>query len=210
MSEQTLPSSEPPLRKGQLTAQRALDAAEYLFANKGYERTTLREIAENIGIKEPSLYKHFPGKEAIYAAVLERGVKPLLDEITYWQKEPTLTELMNIPQSMFNLLAKHPNVAKLLHREMISSEISPAGQLWFQRLFSSSQQISPLLSEEHNSKQEKLSLLQSIALTNVALGFFASTPLYQKLGFIEDPIEEETLEMQAKVMSQIYKTFIIR
>ncbi len=210
MSEQSPSPSESPLRKGQLTAQRALDAAEQLFADKGYERTTLREIAENIGIKEPSLYKHFPGKEAIYAAVLERGVKPLLAEITNWQNEPTLTELMNIPQSMFNLLAKHPNVAKLLHREMISSEISPAGQTWFQRLFTGSQQISPLLSEQQNTRQEKQALLQSIALTNVALGFFASTPLYQKLGFIEDPIDEDTLKMQAKVMSQIYKTFLMR
>ena len=58
------------------TAERILDAAEDLFAKKGYKGASLGEVAERVGIRSPSLYNHFRNKEALYRAVLGR----LLDE----------------------------------------------------------------------------------------------------------------------------------
>jgi len=60
-----------PRRKGEITAERILDAAEALFAEHGYAGTTLRDVAERVGIRIPSLYNHFESKDALYAAVLE-------------------------------------------------------------------------------------------------------------------------------------------
>ncbi len=198
-----------PLRKGERTTQRALDAAERLFADKGYDGTTMRQIADEIGIREPSLYKHFQSKEAVYDAVLERGVKPLLTEIEGWTDQPTsLHELLTVPQRLLTLLAQHPNVAKLLHREMIASEMSPAARQWFHRLFSSSQQIMAVLNPHNDPRLAKQARLQSIAMTNIVLGFFASGPLYQQLGG-EDLLEEDSIAQQSKVVSQIFKAFLI-
>ena len=70
-----LPVSRP-RRKGEETAARILDAAEALFAERGYAGTTLRDVAAAVGIRNPSLYNHFPNKESLYAAVLERGIGP--------------------------------------------------------------------------------------------------------------------------------------
>ena len=46
-----------------------LIAARTVFAKKGYSEASLREIAEAVGIKAPSLYAHFASKEALYEAV---------------------------------------------------------------------------------------------------------------------------------------------
>jgi AcrR family transcriptional regulator len=55
------------------STQRILDAAEALFMDRGYSAITLRDIADELGIKQASLYYHFPaGKEQIFVAMAER------------------------------------------------------------------------------------------------------------------------------------------
>ncbi len=49
-----------------------LDAALEVFAQSGYRRGSIREIAERVGMSEPGLLHHFPNKGALLAAVLER------------------------------------------------------------------------------------------------------------------------------------------
>ena len=56
--------------------ERVLEAAEKLFASKGYTAVTLRDIAAEVGIKHASLYHHVPGgKEEIFIEVTERNFK---------------------------------------------------------------------------------------------------------------------------------------
>lgn len=55
------------------STQRILDVAEDLFMDSGYNAVTLRDIAEALGIKQASLYYHFPGgKEQLFLAMTER------------------------------------------------------------------------------------------------------------------------------------------
>ena len=53
------------------TKQRILNKALELFAAKGYDSVNVGEIAGAVGIKAPSLYNHFPGKQAIFDAIVE-------------------------------------------------------------------------------------------------------------------------------------------
>lgn len=55
------------------TKDRILDSALTLFAEKGYDGVGVDLIAENAGIKGPSLYKHFKGKEDILDALIEKA-----------------------------------------------------------------------------------------------------------------------------------------
>lgn len=58
--------------------QAVLDAAGELFTGAGYAATTTRAIAERAGLRQASLYYHFPSKEDILAALLEQTVRPSL------------------------------------------------------------------------------------------------------------------------------------
>lgn len=53
------------------TRQKILDKALELFAAQGYDSVSVGEIAQAVGIKAPSLYNHFPGKQAIFDAIVE-------------------------------------------------------------------------------------------------------------------------------------------
>lgn len=52
------------------TKQKILDAALDLFAGRGYEAVSVAQIAEAVGIKAPSLYKHYKSKQAIFDAII--------------------------------------------------------------------------------------------------------------------------------------------
>lgn len=54
------------------TKERILDVALKLFAARGFEATGARDIADELGIKAPSLYKHYPSKQAIFDALVQR------------------------------------------------------------------------------------------------------------------------------------------
>lgn len=53
------------------TKQKILDAALTLFAEKGYTAVYVGDIAAAVGIKAPSLYKHFKSKQDIFGAILD-------------------------------------------------------------------------------------------------------------------------------------------
>jgi AcrR family transcriptional regulator len=53
------------------TKQKILNSATHLFAMKGYTETTVRELATEVGLKEASLYNHFPSKNAILESILK-------------------------------------------------------------------------------------------------------------------------------------------
>jgi len=62
-------------RKGEI-----LDAALGVFAEKGYDAGSMREIASKVGVSEPALYRHFSGKEALFLALMRVGAGRLRNE----------------------------------------------------------------------------------------------------------------------------------
>lgn len=55
--------------EGNSTRERALAAALELFGRKGYDSVSMNDIAEVVGVRAPSLYKHFESKEALFSAI---------------------------------------------------------------------------------------------------------------------------------------------
>jgi AcrR family transcriptional regulator len=53
-----------------------------LFAEKGFEATSIEEIAGRAGVSKPVVYEHFGGKEGLYAVVVDREMGDLLDRLT--------------------------------------------------------------------------------------------------------------------------------
>ena len=61
---------EEAVRKRSDTSQRLLIAAIEMFADRGFEATSMRDLASEVGIKAPAIYNHYRSKEDILAAAL--------------------------------------------------------------------------------------------------------------------------------------------
>ncbi|MER6027500.1 TetR/AcrR family transcriptional regulator [Streptomyces sp. NPDC001851] len=74
------------------TRQRIQDVALELFAEQGYEKTSLREIAERLDVTKAALYYHFKTKEEIIVSLFEDLTKPIEDLIEWGRGQPHTLE----------------------------------------------------------------------------------------------------------------------
>ncbi|MFD8717872.1 TetR/AcrR family transcriptional regulator [Streptomyces sp. NPDC059629] len=74
------------------TRQRIQDVALELFAEQGYEKTSLREIAERLDVTKAALYYHFKTKEEILVSVFEDLTQPIQDLIEWGKGQPHTLE----------------------------------------------------------------------------------------------------------------------
>jgi TetR/AcrR family acrAB operon transcriptional repressor len=97
---------------GQESRRRILDAAEELFAEKGFDRTSFVDIAERSGISRGSIPWHFQNKDGMLIATVERaierwvpselssrdeaGLREILERATEWAKDPTSAMLYTV------------------------------------------------------------------------------------------------------------------
>ena len=75
------------------TKEKILDAALTLFAENGYDGTSVEQIANVVGIKAPSLYKHYKGKEDILNALIDSA------EARYEEMFGSENNIGKVPQS---------------------------------------------------------------------------------------------------------------
>ncbi len=64
--------------EGASTRERILYAASNLFARRGYHGTSTREIARGVGFRQPSLFHHFPSKDAILQELIDSDLEEAL------------------------------------------------------------------------------------------------------------------------------------
>jgi AcrR family transcriptional regulator len=67
---------------GKERREQLLDISRALFAVRGYDGTSVEEIAAKAGVSKPVVYEHFGGKEGLYAVVVDREMERLLGMVT--------------------------------------------------------------------------------------------------------------------------------
>jgi AcrR family transcriptional regulator len=67
---------------GKERREQLLDIGRRLFAERGFEGTSVEEIAAKAGVSKPVVYEHFGGKEGLYAVVVDREMQRLLELVT--------------------------------------------------------------------------------------------------------------------------------
>lgn len=85
------------------TREQLLNAAEDLFATQGYAATTIKQVAEQVGIQGPAIYKHFANKRALFEEVLERLFSPFTEMVG--EGEPDANQARIVSQHLENLNA---------------------------------------------------------------------------------------------------------
>ncbi len=67
--------------RGERTQRAILEAAEALFARRGFPATRLEDVAEIVGIRRPSILYYYPDKAQLYDAVLGDVLGGLLERV---------------------------------------------------------------------------------------------------------------------------------
>ena len=69
-------------RRGEATRVRLLDATRRVVRDVGYPHATTRAIAQEAGVTEATIYRHFPDKRALFMAAVMDGNAAMLDELS--------------------------------------------------------------------------------------------------------------------------------
>lgn len=215
-SETNIDAAVQPRRtKGERTAGRIMDAAEELFADYGYDGTSLRQIAERAQIREPGLYNHFAGKQALYEAVLFRALNPMAQALAYhMERASSLREYTDLPAIITDLLLVHPKMASLFQRALQGDSSSVGNQLvnsWLERLFNQGMEnLAAFGGTTGNlSRDNRATLaLNLIAMFNLTTGYFLSQRAFAALAE-GDLLDPENIARQKRLLHKVIRAMLI-
>jgi AcrR family transcriptional regulator len=96
-----------------------LEVATRLFAERGYEGTSMNDVAERVGMRKASLFYHFATKDALYESVLDRLVASIGSALgmVYGGDGTFEQRLERAAETLTDVLGSHQYAARLLLRE---------------------------------------------------------------------------------------------
>ncbi|WP_216893938.1 TetR/AcrR family transcriptional regulator [Nocardia alni] len=103
-------------RSGADTRREIVDAAVAVMAERGVAGLNLSEVARRVGVRQPSLYKHFASLHAVYDEVFREGAERQLDAVARAVRgsKPGLPALAAAVEAIGRLAMADPVVAQLL------------------------------------------------------------------------------------------------
>jgi AcrR family transcriptional regulator len=107
-------------QQGPSRRQEILDAAEAIFAEHGYDRARLEDVARRVGIRRASVLYHFHDKPALYAAVLDSLIEDLSTRYrrVLGQKAPAGVRLEQTVDEWLDVITARPALIRIMLREM--------------------------------------------------------------------------------------------
>ena len=99
--------------------RRLLDAAEEVFAARGYRGATTREIANRAGLAKRMLFYYFPNKEALYRGVLDRWAGNMIALHERFRGDPGPVGLAEVIEGITFFAAANLSALKVVSREIM-------------------------------------------------------------------------------------------
>lgn len=112
-------AGKPNSRRRELIMSEVLDTATDLFAVKGYEATSLQDIAEAVGVSRPALYHYLSSKEDLLVMLVERVSRSLADALGELKARPDLApsaKVAHLTELLVRQRAEHPGQFRILDR----------------------------------------------------------------------------------------------
>jgi AcrR family transcriptional regulator len=191
---------------GQPTREVILDTAERLFAARGVDGVAVRDLARAMGITASSLYNHFLSKQALYDAVIERGVGPIVELVgESWRPGTLRSEDVHAALDRLTThLARHPNLARLLQRALFE-EAGPLQiivERWVRLLYREGISVIRRSARESGWAPAEVPHL-GIALFGMIFAYFINPAAHGRLvGWTEDPLSPRALAVQRRFLEQ--------
>jgi TetR/AcrR family transcriptional regulator len=180
------------------TRERILDAAETVFAQRGFDAATTREIAALSETNVATPYSYFAGKEALYAAVIERAMAPLIELMDQFAEESDKPgAAAGAIRAVLSRLASHEGTTRLMYREVVAD--GPLAEMLTRTLFEPL--INRVCAELRAAGRTDRDMEPFLASLFVHLSFshVALAPLLSRV-FDIDMLSPESLERQVGVI----------
>ena len=199
------PSFDLPRRHGgERTAERILDVAEQLFAERGYDGATLRDVATRVGVRAPSLYNHFASKDELYAAVLERGIGPVMELLVRTAAaDGQPSDPGKLVTDLMEILARRPAIPRLVQHETLAGgqRLTPILRSWIVPAFERAHELVAANPAAQSWSREQIPLLV-LAMYHVVVGYFTFASFYRDLGG-DELLGEAALEAQTRFLREL-------
>ena len=133
MREHTLATNPERVRNPDRSRAVILDAAEQLFADQGYDATSLNQVGAAAGVSRGTPGYFFGSKADLYQAVLDRSFAEVREAVREGRaralasNESSETILAGAVSDYFDFLAARPNFVRLIEREALSGSRLPHG-----------------------------------------------------------------------------------
>lgn len=190
------------------TPARILDTAESLFAAQGYAATSVRDIAAAAGLTAASLYNHFPSKEAIYRAVLARGLAPLAEMLAGLSaREPGPDATQEMIAAVMAHFAARPALARLIQHETLcgGENLRSFASEWVAPLFeTASEQLARDPRSPWSAEERPLAVA---AWMQLAIGHFVMAPLVEAALPVA-PLSDEGIARQTLFLQKLSRLLL--
>jgi TetR/AcrR family transcriptional regulator len=185
------------------TRDRILNVAEALFAARGFAGTPMRDIARAAELTPASLYNHFDGKQELYEAVLERGVRPLIELLQAMPtRDNTRENLDGLIQEIMAHLATRPHLPGLIQHEALNGGAALTRVSRSYVLPMIEQGVLGLKGEERSPWSEDEYPNVMFAWLHLVFGHFAMAPMYREV-FGQDALSPEGIERQTRFLRKM-------
>jgi TetR/AcrR family transcriptional regulator len=194
-------------RRTPATAERVLDVAEEMFAERGYDASSLAEIAGRVGIRTPSLYNHFKSKRALYVAVLERNLDSFSALLAESVVEPlTPRQAEGLIEAAIRHHLSYPNLARLIQHAALAggAQIELLLERWYDGIL---EQVGNVVSGNPalTAPDPARARVVIMAFHSMILGYVTLAPLHRKL-LGADPLAPEPVERYVELVSELSRS----
>jgi AcrR family transcriptional regulator len=207
MSVRAAESGAPPAASTPLPTREAiLDAAERLFSAHGVDGVAVRDLARELGLTPSSLYNHFPGKQVLYEAVLERGLRPIVDLVqdSWRHGELRPDTVAATVDGLVTHLAEHPHLGRLLQRALLeeTSTVQALIAEWLEPLYRDGVAIIGRAAESSGWSPEEVPHL-ALGLFGLVFAYFVNAGGLRRLtAWGGDPVEPAALALQRQFLEK--------
>ena len=106
------------------TKRKIFETSMKLFAEKGYEATSVEEITATVGVAKGTLYYHFTSKEEIFNFLIEEGIKLLQNSIVIKTEKLTnyIDKIKAIVLIQIKIVVKYENLITILLTQFFGKE----------------------------------------------------------------------------------------
>jgi|SRR5688572_2015185 TetR/AcrR family transcriptional regulator len=188
------------------TREVILDAAERLFAARGVDGVAVRDLARELNLTPSSLYNHFPGKQALYEAVLERGLRPIVELLAAEQQQSEVNResVARVVSVLVRHMADHPHLARLLERALLEETGSVQALIarWLAPLYRGAAAVVDKLAPESGWEPDEVPHV-AIGLFGLVLSYFIyAEPLRRLAAWSGDAMSPRELAAQGRFLER--------